>query len=404
MLIFLMHWLQDHFQIHIPQAFFYTSTRLILACVTSLAVSLFLGPFCIRKLYQLKIGQPIRDLLNDNGFLLGKLHKSKRDTPTMGGLLIIFSLLSSLVLWMDLSHPFTILLLIATLLFGFLGAYDDITKLKFKSSKGISPRVKLFYQGLIALLVITYIQIPAVQLFFQEHFHLKPIEIKEFIKIPLLKKQLTLTEYSSRIYFPCFKDPLIVYSLVGSAILWIFYAFIIVGCSNAVNLTDGLDGLAPGLIIFVGATLALFAFVSNHQEMADYLNILYIEGSGEVAIFLAAMCGSCLGFLWFNSHPAQVFMGDVGSLTLGGLLAISAILIRREFILALAGGIFLAEALSVIIQVFSYRYNDKKRVFLCAPLHHHFEYLGWAESKVVIRFWIIGFLLALLSLLTLKLQ
>jgi phospho-N-acetylmuramoyl-pentapeptide-transferase len=179
---------------------------------------------------------------------------------------------------------------------------------------------------------------------------------------------------------------------------------VITGSSNAVNLTDGLDGLAAGCLVMVSLVLALFAFLSNHFDLARYLNILYIEGSGEIAVYMFVMAGACLGFLWYNGYPAQVFMGDTGSLALGGILGVSAVLLRREMILAIAGVIFVAEAMSVILQVLSYRYRNKKRIFLCAPLHHHFEYKGWPETKVVIRFWIIGLLFAIISVASLKLQ
>ncbi|MDB6081276.1 MAG: mraY, partial [Chlamydiia bacterium] len=234
---------------------------------------------------------------------------------------------------------------------------------------------------------------------------LKPPVVKEFLHGAVeTSKTLTLQEYTSRLYLPFFKHPILTFSGIGLVVLWLFFSFVIVGASNAVNLTDGLDGLASGLTIFVAAALAVFAFLSNHVEIAQYLNILYVEGSGEVGIFLAALCGGCLGFLWYNSHPAEVFMGDIGSLSIGGLLGVSAILLKREFFFGLVGAIFVAEALSVIIQVCSYKFFNKKRIFRCAPLHHHFEYLGWAESKVVIRFWIIGFLLSLMGLVSIKFQ
>jgi phospho-N-acetylmuramoyl-pentapeptide-transferase len=219
-----------------------------------------------------------------------------------------------------------------------------------------------------------------------------------------LGQTLTLKDYSSRIYVPFFKDPIYIFSGLGLLFMWGFYAFVIVGASNAVNLTDGLDGLATGLCMFVAGALGTFAFLANNQDLAHYLNILYVEGSGEIAIYMAAMCGACLGFLWFNCHPAQLFMGDIGSLTLGGVLGVTAVLLKREFFLGLVGAIFVVEALSVILQVMSYRLRDKKRIFLCAPLHHHFEYKGWPESKVVIRFWIIGLLLALVGLASIKFQ
>ena len=215
------------------------------------------------------------------------------------------------------------------------------------------------------------------------------------------QKTLTQKEYVSRVYVPFIKGSVI---LLGPILATLFMMFVITGSSNAVNLTDGLDGLAAGCLIMVASTFALIAFVSNHVDLARYLNILYIEGSGEIAIYMSAFVGGCLGFLWYNAHPAEVFMGDIGSLSLGGILGVSAVLLKREFLLAIVGGIFVAEALSVILQVASFKLRNKKRIFLCAPLHHHFEYKGWPETKVVIRFWIVGLILAISGLLSLKFQ
>jgi phospho-N-acetylmuramoyl-pentapeptide-transferase len=386
-MIFFLQDLLQFLGMHLPSAFLNTSTRAIVAGITSFAFCLLLGPFFIRKLYELKIGQPIREL---SGFKLSELHKNKKDTPTMGGILILAAMLVSLFLWMDLTSAFTWILCISTLAFGAVGGYDDYLKLRHKNHKGLSARKKLLVQLAAALVVIGYMQLP---------FFNSPQIID-----PASNAHLTLQEYSSRLYIPFFKEPLVIFSGVGLILLWGFLTFVIVGSSNAVNLTDGLDGLAGGLVLMVSATLGIFAFVTNHQEIASYLNILYVEGSGEIAIYLAAMCGACLGFLWFNCSPAQLFMGDIGSLTLGGLLGVAAVLLKREFLLGLVGFIFVLEALSVILQVASYKLRDKKRIFLCAPLHHHFEYKGWPETKVVVRFWIVGLMLALLGLLTLKVQ
>lgn len=401
MIYFLLEYLKNSLGYHIPAVFGYTSTRAILASVTALLITLVFGNRFIKKLYELKIGQPIRD---DSGFLLGELHKGKKNTPTMGGMLILFSVIISLLLWMDLTHPYTWILLLTALFLGFIGGYDDYLKLCYKNAQGLSARKKLFFQLLLALIVILYIQSPVVSQRVEMLFGLKPPIVKEFVAGVKDAKVLTLQEYTSRLYVPFFKQPVVIFSGIGLALLWFFFAFVIVGASNAVNLTDGLDGLASGLTIFVAGTLGIIAFLSNHVEIADYLNILYIEGSGEIGILLAALAGACLGFLWYNGHPAQVFMGDTGSLAIGGLLGVSAILLKREFFFALVGAIFVAEALSVIIQVISYKFFNKRRVFRCAPLHHHFEYLGWSESKVVIRFWIIGFLLSLIGLASIKFQ
>ena len=208
----------------------------------------------------------------------------------------------------------------------------------------------------------------------------------------------------SRYLLPFFKEPFLTLKKWGWILGVIFVVFIITGSSNAVNLTDGLDGLAAGCLLMVSGVLALFAFLSNHIEIARYLNILYIEGSGEIAIYLFALMGACLGFLWFNGHPAQIFMGDTGSLALGGVIGLAAVLLRRELLLGIVGGIFVIETLSVILQVSSYKLRNRKRIFLCTPLHHHFEYKGWPETKVVMRFWIVGLILAIIGIVSLKLQ
>ncbi len=400
----MLYWLQEYLTdigYHVPAVFGYTSTRVILAALTSLLFCLFAGPYFIRRLYELKIGQPIREM---EGFLLGDLHKNKKNTPTMGGILMIASMLLSLFLWMDLKSPFTLILLLTTVVLGFLGGYDDYLKLYYKNPNGLSARKKLAVQLIWALLVAAYLQIPAFSQILHVGSWFDPPVIREFFTDVKLGHQLTLTDYSSRLYIPFFKEPIYIFSGIGLLFMWAFYAFVIVGSSNAVNLTDGLDGLATGLAMFVAAAMGTFAFLANNQDLAHYLNILYVQGSGEIAIYMAAVCGACLGFLWFNCHPAQLFMGDIGSLTLGGVLGVSAVLLKREFFLGLVGAIFVVEALSVILQVLSYRYRGKKRIFLCAPLHHHFEYKGWPESKVVIRFWIIGLLLALVGLASIKFQ
>ncbi len=240
---------------------------------------------------------------------------------------------------------------------------------------------------------------------------------KNFLKAPIAKEQtanpqrpgvqttvLSTQEYIARVYVPFLKDPIFILDGALRILSFLLIIFVITGASNAVNLTDGLDGLAAGCLVMVSLVLALFAFLSNNFDLARYLNILYIEGSGEIAVYLFALAGAALGFLWYNGYPAQVFMGDTGSLALGGVLGVSSVLLRREVILAVAGAIFVAEALSVILQVLSYRYRNKKRIFLCAPLHHHFEYKGWPETKVVIRFWIISLLFAIIAVASLKFQ
>lgn len=273
----------------------------------------------------------------------------------------------------------------------------------------MSGKKKLFFQGLLSAAIAAYfIFAPSVT---TEDSWFHPPIVKENVSTKNVEgieqqtlQKLTLKEYASRLYIPFFKEPVFTFSGLGLILMVFFIFFVITGSSNAVNLTDGLDGLATGCLMMVAASLGLIAFISNHVDIARYLNILYIEGSGEIAIYLSALVGACLGFLWYNGYPAQVFMGDTGSLTMGGIIGVSAVLLRREFLLGIVGGIFVAEAMSVILQVLSYKYRNKKRIFLIAPLHHHFEYKGWSETKVVIRFWIIGLLLAFIGILSLKFQ
>lgn len=397
MILYLMGWLEN-LGYKVPAVFGYYSTRMILAAVTSLLLCIFWGPFFIRKLYEKKIGQPIR---KEDCPLLGELHKKKQDTPTMGGILILLAALSSLVLWMDLSHLVTWLLLLTTLVLGSLGGYDDYLKLRYKNSKGLCGRGKMAIQLSFSLLVIAFLLSPWAQ-GEGKLFGLLTLPYAKDMSMP--DQVLPVGDYLCRLYVPFFKDPVVIFSGIGLLIFVPFLMCVMTGTSNSVNLADGLDGLAAGLLVLSCGAFALIAFVSNNIELASYLKILYIEGSGEVAIYLAAVSGACLGFLWYNGAPAQVFMGDTGSLSLGGILGICAFLLKRELLLVIVGGIFVAEALSVILQVLSYRYRNKKRVFLIAPLHHHFEYKGWAETKVVVRFWILGLILALLGIATLKFQ
>lgn len=402
MLLFFLKFLHAGYGIKAPAVFSYFSTRMLLAALTTLFMTIFLGPYVIRKLYELKTGQSIRV---DDVPMLAELHQKKKNTPTMGGILMLFSMVVALLLWMDLTSPFTLILLITTLWLGLLGAYDDYLKMKYKNAKGLGGKKKLGLQLLLGALISSYLLFAPSALHTGKWF--APPTAKEQIQIhenDFATKTVDTENYMGRYYFPFKKAPLFVLSggLLSLGVL--FAMFVVAGASNAVNLTDGLDGLASGTVAMVAAVLALFGFLSNNIEMARYLNLLYIEGSGEIAVFLCALFGACLGFLWYNGYPAQIFMGDTGSLALGGILGVSAILMRREFLLALAGGIFVAEALSVIAQVGSYKLRNKKRVLLCAPLHHHFEYKGWPETKVVMRFWIIALVLAMISLISIKFQ
>ncbi len=405
MLLLLIRFLQSHFGVHVPAAFSYSSTRMLLAAITTLFITIFLGPRVIRKLYELKTGQSIR--VEDCPVLV-ELHEKKKNTPTMGGILILFSMLISLLLWMDLTSIYSLIFFVATIFLGLVGGFDDYLKMKHKNSKGLRSRKKFGLQLLLAAAIGAYlIWTPAA------------LETGRFFKEPVAKLQthsvqdhhvnmssetLSAKEYMGRYFLPFKKGSF--FTLKGGLLVigLLITVFVITGTSNAVNLADGLDGLAAGTLVMAAGVLALFAFFSNNLEMSRYLNILYIEGSSEIAIYLSAMIGACLGFLWYNGYPAQVFMGDTGSLALGGILGISAVLLRREFLLALCGGIFVVEALSVIAQVLSYRYRNKKRVLLCAPLHHHFEFKGWPETKVVLRFWIIALVLGLIAIISLKIQ
>jgi phospho-N-acetylmuramoyl-pentapeptide-transferase len=379
----------------IPMAFSYSSTRMMLAALTSLLVTLLLGPRFIKRLYELKTGQSIRV---DDCPMLAQLHEKKKNTPTMGGMLMLLSMAVALLLWMDLTSSYTLIFLVTIVWLGCIGGYDDYLKLKYKNSKGLRPRKKFFAQILFAALIAAYGICPGFA---------EKLEVKGWFAPPTAKIQTQVhktTEYMTQYYVPFYKEPLFQLTGVLAAIGFLVTIVVITGSSNAVNLTDGLDGLASGCVILVAGVLALVAFLSNNLEMANYLNIIYIEGASEIAVFLCATIGACLGFLWYNGYPAQVFMGDTGSLALGGVLGVAAFLLRREVLLALVGGIFVAETLSVILQVGSYKLRDKKRIFLCTPLHHHFEYKGWPETKVVLRFWIIGLILAVIGAVSLKVQ
>lgn len=407
MLLFFLQFLNSLWGIKLPAVFAYSSTRMLCAAITTLLLTIFLGPRFIKKLYELKTGQSIRV---EDCPMLARLHEKKKETPSMGGILMLSSMVVALLLWMDLKSSFTLILLITTIWLGLLGGYDDYLKMRFKNSKGLRARNKFGLQLLLGLLVALYLFWPSATKALQMGNWFVPPVAKEQIqiasegKVDYVTRSLSTQDYMSRYFLPFKKNPLFVLAGAGLILGVIFTVFVVAGASNAVNLTDGLDGLASGILVLVAGVFALFAFLSNNIEMARYLNILYIEGSGEIAVFLSALIGACLGFLWYNGYPAQVFMGDTGSIALGGILGVSAVLLRREFLLALAGGIFVAEALSVILQVGSYKLRNKKRIFLCAPLHHHFEYKGWPETKVVLRFWIIGLVLAMIAIISLKLQ
>ncbi len=341
--------------------FQYITFRSAGAALTALIICLLITPWLIDKLRNRHIGQHIR---NDGP----KTHLTKEGTPTMGGLVILIAMISSTLLWARLNNRFIILILLATLWLGVIGFVDDYLKLIKGNPRGLSAYHKLLWQFILGLIVAGYL-------------YLFP----------------SSAEYATKVNVPLIKMLNLGYFYIPLVVL------IIVGASNAVNLTDGLDGLAVGNLIFAASSYAALTYVTGNYKFADYLRIIFVPGSGELTIFLAAMIGACLGFLWYNAYPAEIFMGDTGSLFLGGTLGIAAVCIKHEVLLVVIGGIFVLEALSVIMQVGSFKLKGR-RIFKMAPLHHHFELTGWAENKVVVRFWIIGIFLALLALSTLKLR
>ncbi|MBK7657275.1 MAG: phospho-N-acetylmuramoyl-pentapeptide-transferase [Betaproteobacteria bacterium] len=369
----------------------YLTFRAVLAAMTSLLIGLIAGPFVIRRLTELKIGQPIRGYGMES-------HLSKKGTPTMGGVLILLSMAISTLLWFDWTNRFVWIVMIVTLGFGAIGWADDWRKVVHKDPEGMRSREKYFWQSLIGLLAALYLVFSI-----SESSNLKVLElfftwVRSGFDVNLPPK--------AGLMLPFFKEvsyPLGVFGFV------IMTYLVIVGSSNAVNLTDGLDGLAIMPVVLVGGSLGVFAYVTGSSVYSKYLFFPYIPGSGELLVFCSAMAGAGLAFLWFNTYPAQVFMGDVGALALGGALGTIAVIVRQEIVLSIMGGIFVAEALSVMLQVTYFKYTKKKygegrRILKMAPLHHHFEKSGWKETQVVVRFWIITMLLCLVGLSTLKLR
>lgn len=352
--------------------FRYITFRAACAAVTALLLAILLGPKIIRLLYSLKIGETIR---KEECPPLFSLHQSKEGTPTMGGLLIIASIVISVLLWSDLTNMFVWITLATFVSLGLLGIWDDSLKIKRSKSQGLSAKRKLWVQGVLSIIIL----------------------ICMVYILPLDSKSYNLNV--SKLSIPFLKD-----FYIPLGILYIFVIFgVFVGTSNAVNLTDGLDGLAIGAVSIAALAFAVLCYVVGNFKFAQYLHIQFIPGAGELTIFCAAIVGAGLGFLWYNAYPAQVFMGDTGSLSLGGALGIIALLIKQEIMLLMIGGVFVLEALSVILQVGSYKLT-KKRIFLMAPLHHHFEMKGWPETKITVRFWILAIIFALFSLGTLKLR
>jgi len=335
-----------------------------MASITAFLLSVVIGPILIRKLSRLKIGELPRKEHVEN---LYELHKHKEGTPTMGGIIIILSIVISTLLWARLDNRFIMLCLISVIWLGIVGFVDDYIKFIKAKSLGLGAAAKFSGQLLLAVAVALY-------LYFDP-------------------------QVSTQLYIPFFKN-----ALINLGVVYIFFVvLVIVGTSNAVNITDGLDGLAIGCVVFVALSYGIISYLTGHVNISEYLNIYYLPGSSELSVFAACLAGSALGFLWFNSYPATVFMGDTGSLALGGAIGIISVLIKKEILLIIVGGVFTFEVLSVIMQVISFRFFGK-RIFLMAPLHHHFQLLGWPESKITIRFWIVAGILALFGLATLKLM
>ena len=361
MLLMLAKWIGT--DIRLFNVFNYITLRAVLAALTALVISFIVGPWMIRKLAELKVGQPVRD----DG---PQTHLVKAGTPTMGGALILASIGTTTLLWADLTNRYVWISLLTLLGFGVIGWVDDWRKVVEKNPKGLASRWKYFWQSVIAILIAAWLAWSA---------HLPA---------------------QTDLIVPFFKQIVMPLGAIGFVVL---AYFVIVGSSNAVNLTDGADGLAILPTVMVAGALAVFAYVAGHAVFSKYLGLPHIPGAGELVVFCAAMVGAGLAFLWFNAYPAEVFMGDVGALALGAALGVVAVIVRQEIVLFIMGGVFVAEAISVMVQVGSFKLRGK-RVFLMAPIHHHFEKKGWKETQVVVRFWIISMMLVLIGLASLKLR
>ena len=393
MLLSLAGWLQGHYpeSFGFLRVFQYHTFRAVMAAMTALLIGLFFGPWVIRRLTELKIGQPIREYGVES-------HMVKRGTPTMGGVLVLIGIAIATLLWSDWSNRFVWIVMIVTFGFGAIGWSDDWRKVVQKNPEGMPSREKYMWQSLIGLIAALYLAFSV-----SETSNLRVLELfvrwvqSGFANDLPPKADLMLP------FFKTVSYPLGVFGFIAMTY------FVIVGASNAVNLTDGLDGLAIMPVVLVAGALGLFAYIVGNAVYSKYLLFPYIPGAGELLIFCSAIAGAGLAFLWFNAHPAQVFMGDVGALALGGALGTVAVITRQEIVLGIMGGVFVAEALSVISQVAYFKYTKKKygegrRILKMAPLHHHFEKSGWTETQVVIRFWIVTMLLCLVGLASLKLR
>ncbi len=352
------------------RVFQYTTFRAVGAAITALLICIVTGPWVIRKLTELKFGQPIRGV-DDLGDLAQK-HNEKKGTPTMGGILILWAIADATLLWARPDNPLVLLCLATVLCMGSVGFLDDYSKITERNSKGISVRAKLITQLLFGLALGIY-----------------------------LISEPTVGKVARQFCVPFLKTPLVM-DMGIFAVIWT--AIVITGSSNAVNLTDGMDGLAIGCTLIVALTFAVMTFVAGNVKTAGYLQIPFVPGAAELAVVCAGLIGASLGFLWFNCHPAQVFMGDTGALAIGGLIGAIALMIKQELVLVIVGGIFVMEAASVVMQVASFKLRGGKRIFLRTPIHHHFEHLGWSETKVTTRFWVLSVIFALMGLATLKLR
>ncbi len=392
MLLSLAQWLQTISpEFGFFRVFQYLTLRAVMAAVTALLIGLCAGPFVIRRLTSLKMGQPIREYAMQT-------HLSKAGTPTMGGVLILLSIGISTLLWFELSNRFVWIVLIVTFGFGAIGWADDWRKVVHKDPEGMRSREKYMWQSIIGLVAAIYLVFSI-----SESSNMRVLElfmgwVASGFNVDLPPNAGLLVPFMKEISYP-----------LGVSGFVILTYLVIVGSSNAVNLTDGLDGLAIMPVVMVGSALGVFAYVTGSSVYSKYLLFPHIPGSGELLIFCAAMAGAGLAFLWFNTHPAQVFMGDVGALALGAALGTIAVIVRQEIVLAIMGGIFVVEAISVMVQVTWFKYTKKRygtgrRILKMAPLHHHFEKSGWKETQVVVRFWIITMLLCLVGLSTLKLR
>ena len=393
MLLWLSQWLQSAYpeELGFLRVFQYLTFRAVLAAMTALLIGISLGPWVIRKLTELKIGQPVREY----GV---QAHLVKSGTPTMGGVLVLLSIAAATVLWFDWNNRFVWVVMLVTFGFGAIGWVDDWRKVVDKNPEGMRSREKYFWQSLIGLLAAFYLTFAVSEISFLKVLELFAGWVRSGFDQELPPRADLLVPFFKSVSYP-----------LGVWGFIVLTYLVIVGSSNAVNLTDGLDGLAIMPVVMVGSALGVFAYVVGNSVYSKYLIFPYIPGAGELLIFCSAMAGAGLAFLWFNAHPAQVFMGDVGALALGGALGTIAVITRQEIVLAIMGGIFVVEALSVMLQVSWFKYTKRRfgtgrRILLMAPLHHHFEKKGWKETQVVVRFWIITMLLCLVGLSSLKLR